>query len=176
MPAQTPLPPLPPSKRQNRWFLGEIAIDTRHSTSTAWPSSGPTSENLDDCFVCAHLRPSSNFTTTSSRQTITSPPSHTSAAAAAEQTQPDSTPPRCRAEHTHPPASSQPANNEFGRRRRRLVPAIRRLSNCCERTPQRTRRKPSGNAASIRDSRRGGSHCAPRVKMPTHPAPTLGLN
>lgn len=35
-----PSPPLPPSKRQNRWFLGEIAIDTRHSTSTAWPLPG----------------------------------------------------------------------------------------------------------------------------------------
>lgn len=109
-----PPPPLPPSKRQNRWFLGEIAIDTRHSTSTAWPLPGRHPRTSTTVFVCAHLRPSSNFTTTSSRQTITSPPSHTSAAAAAEQTQPDSTPPRCRAEHTHPPASSQPTTSLAG--------------------------------------------------------------
>lgn len=53
--AQTPLPPLPPSKRQNRWFLGEIAIDTRHSTSTAWPFPGrhprTSTSDLDNCLL-----------------------------------------------------------------------------------------------------------------------------
>lgn len=108
-----PPPPLPPSKRQNRWFLGEIAIDTRHSTSTAWPLPG------------RHPRTSTTvlFARTCARPRISPPP-------AADKPSPALPPTRRRRRrlskpsptqrlhdvglntHTRQPAASQPASQQ----------------------------------------------------------------